>query len=177
MYSFIRSSLIVLCLFVFPLCFFSCASIVKSGPQSISFNSDPSGAVLSVYDMNAGKEIINATTPHTATLKRGAGYFRKAAYKVTVRKPGYSEKEMIVEGKVNGWYIGGNFLFGGLIGWFIVDPITGSMWTLQPESVDIKLSGKDSSLLNQEEGLTIVLSKIEDIPQNIREHLKPVISE
>lgn len=105
--------------------------------------SAPSGAILSVYDMNAGKEIINATTPHTATLKRGAGYFRKAEYKVTVIKPGYSQKEMIIEGKVNGWYLGGNFLFGGLIGWFIVDPITGSMWTLQPESVDIKLSGKE----------------------------------
>jgi hypothetical protein len=175
MLNFIKAYLIVLCMFLFSFCLFSCASIVKSGPQSISFNSDPSGAILSVYDMNNDKEIINATTPHTATLKRGAGYFKKAKYQVKVSKQGYNEKEMVIEGKANGWYIGGNILFGGLIGWFIVDPSTGSMWTLQPENVDIELPINQSSVLKEEGGLTIVLSKIENIPQNIRGHLKPVV--
>ena len=33
----------------------------------------------------------------------------------------------------DGWYIGGNILVGGLIGWFIVDPLTGAMYTLPKE--------------------------------------------
>ncbi|MDY5520178.1 hypothetical protein, partial [Campylobacter lanienae] len=27
----------------------------------------------------------------------------------------------------------GNFIFGGLLGWLIVDPATGAMWNLKPE--------------------------------------------
>jgi len=41
---------------------------------------------------------------------------------------------------VGGWYIAGNILVGGLIGWFIVDPITGAMWNLEPENVEMALT-------------------------------------
>ena len=57
----------------------------------------------------------------TVTLKRGCGYFKKCKYRVLLEKGGYKQREVMLEGSPNGWYIGGNILLGGLIGWFIVD--------------------------------------------------------
>lgn len=37
---------------------------------------------------------------------------------------------------VNGWYIGGNFVFGGLIGWLIVDPLNDGMYTISPKETN-----------------------------------------
>ena len=37
----------------------------------------------------------------------------------------------------NGWYLAGNFIFGGLLGWLIVDPATGAMWNLKPHHTSI----------------------------------------
>lgn len=155
------------------LIFAGCASIIKSGPQSVEMKSKPSGAKLVVYDQRTGDQIINATTPHTASLKRGAGYFKKAKYKIIVEKDGYITKEIALEGSPNGWYIGGNFIFGGLIGWFLVDPATGSMWTLRPEDVNAELA-QDLSASHELEGLTVVLSRVDDLPSFLQSKLKPV---
>ncbi|MDP2932712.1 MAG: hypothetical protein Q8N81_01105, partial [bacterium] len=34
-----------------------------------------------------------------------------------------------------GWYGGGNIIIGGLIGWVIVDPLTGGMYKIEDTSV------------------------------------------
>ncbi|WP_342358093.1 hypothetical protein [Arsenophonus nasoniae] len=36
--------------------------------------------------------------------------------------------------------IAGNLFFGGLIGWLIVDPFNGGIYTLRPEKIDATLS-------------------------------------
>jgi hypothetical protein len=57
---------------------------------------------------------------------------------VRVSKDGYESVDIAVAGTVNGWYIG-NILFGGLIGMLIVDPLTGAMYTLEPNEVTSEL--------------------------------------
>jgi hypothetical protein len=47
--------------------------------------------------------------------------------KLTLEKEGYDKEEVNIEGDANAWYIAGNLVFGGLIGWLIVDPATGAM--------------------------------------------------
>lgn len=58
---------------------------------------------------------------------------------------------------MNGWYLAGNILLGGLIGWIIVDPITGGMWTLSPEEISLNLKVKAAQVLPSGEGLHVVL--------------------
>lgn len=138
-----------------------CASIIRGSNQVVAFKSNPSEAKFKIYDDN-GELIVNNTTPNVVTLKRGNGYFKKKSYKVVVEKEGYQTMEFQIEGKVNGWYLGGNLIFGGLIGYLIVDPLTGAMWTLSPEEINATLPGIVQSL-NRNEGLMIVLSaKISD---------------
>ncbi len=118
-----------------------CASIIKGGDQPVTFQSTPAGASLKVYDVrNANTLLVNDKTPYTVTLKRGAGYFRKAIYKAVFEMEGFNSTELVVEGRPGGWYIGGNLVFGGLIGWFVLDPITGAMWTLEPEKASVNLT-------------------------------------
>ncbi len=151
-----------------------CATIVKGGGrQKISFKSSPSAASLKVYD-DSGFLVIDGATPYTAVLKCGKGYFKSAKYKVSIEKNGYETKEFNIEGDLSGWYLAGNFIFGGLIGYLIIDPLSGAMWTLSPKEVYGILPVKVSSVEKQE-GLLIVLKKKEEIPAEIANKMKPVI--
>lgn len=151
-----------------------CASIIDGGPQLIPMKSYPSEANLSIIDLYSGDKIYNGKTPYTASLARGAGYFKKARYKIIVDKEGYANKEIIIEGSPNGWYIGGNLFLGGLIGWLIVDPATGAMWTLYPKDINADLK-METSLFQQDKGLTIVLkSQLPELPTSILNKMKPV---
>jgi hypothetical protein len=69
--------------------------------------------------------------------------------------------------------LAGNFLFGGLIGWIIVDPISGAMWTLKPENINADL--RQSLSFNDNgnvEGIYVVLK--EQIPTDIFDTLELV---
>lgn len=148
-----------------------CASIIKGSEQSVTFRSEPPEAKLIITDVREGKDIHVGTTPFTTSLKRGAGYFKYGKYKVTIEKPGYRREEVLLEGSPGGWYLAGNLVFGGLIGWFIVDPATGAMWTLDPEEVNVTLKKEGASLL-QGEGLIIVLRK--SVPAQLEGKMKLV---
>lgn len=129
-----------ICLFL--VMFSSCASIIKGGTQVMNVKTDPPQANCVISNMRNGSEVAHITSPSATVLQRGTGYFEKGQYKVSCLKDGYEKKEVALEGSAGGWYIAGNLLFGGLIGWFIVDPITGAMWNLEPETVDLTLSKK-----------------------------------
>ena len=148
-----------------------CASIVKGSDQKVSFTSEPSDAKVVINDVRQGKEVEIGSTPFTTTLKRGAGYFKKAQYNVTFEKPGYQTEAVVLEGTPGGWYIGGNLLFGGGMGWLIVDPATGAMWTLEPQDVSVTLK-KHTALGPPDAGLTIALRA--DLPAELAPRLKPV---
>lgn len=139
-----------------------CATIVKTSTQDFQIQSTPSNAQIDVQDVT-GTSIFRGATPSTVTLKRGAGYFEGASYKVIVSKTGYQRQEIMLEPSTNGWYIAGNIIFGGLIGWLAVDPSTGAMWTLSPEAINANLAAAGVSVGESDtRQFTVVLA--ENVP-------------
>ena len=112
-----------------------CASIVNRD-RPLSITSNPSGAAFTIYDKH-GRAVHEARTPATVTLPRDVGYFSSPKYTVDFTRGGYPGHTATIPHDVSGWYVGGNFLFGGLIGWVVVDPLTGAMWTLKDLNVDL----------------------------------------
>jgi hypothetical protein len=147
-----------------------CASIVSGRYQVINIKSNPDDATVKVYD-SKGEQISNSKTPFIITLKKGKGYFKSAKYRLVIEKAGYSAAEVQITSRIGGWYAFGNLLFGGLIGYLIVDPLTGAMWTLSPEEVNATL-GSETTSLNDKEGLIIVLK--EAVPPELLGKMKPV---
>ncbi len=160
-------------LLLFSLAIFGCASIMEGGTQSLPIDSTPPGAKVKVVNIRTGAVVSEGTTPLTITLERGTGFFKKGKYKVIVEKDGYERKELEVRGEPNLWYIGGNLVSGGLIGWLIIDPLTGAMWTLQPKDIDATLAKKISGLDNK--GLTIMLtSELPPLPAEVKAKFRPI---
>jgi hypothetical protein len=119
------------------LLFTGCSSIVDGRAQHVKINSHPTGATFSIYDKE-GKTVTNNITPANLVLSRRHGYFNGEDYKMIFEAPGYYPYEVHVKSTVDGWYFG-NILFGGLIGLLIVDPATGAMYTLKPDTLDVHL--------------------------------------
>ena len=125
-------------LFLIPLLFTGCSSIVDGGGDNhVNINSNPSGAKLSIYN-KTGKAISVQTTPASLSLKRSHGYFSGEDYKMVLEATNCYPYEVHIKSTVDGWYFG-NLLFGGLIGLLIVDPATGAMYTLKPNELNINL--------------------------------------
>jgi len=122
-----------------------CASIVDGGPGELTINSMPTQASVKVLD-KSGKVVASGQTPCYLKLERGSGYFGKASYTIQVEKEGHLPQQTELSSHLNaGWYLGGNLLFGGLIGWLVVDPISGAMWDLDKNRIDIVLAKQATS--------------------------------
>lgn len=148
----------------------ACATIVGDKTQLINFKSSPSEASITITD-EKGAEIFKGTTPTNVTLRKSDGsYFGGKTFVVAVEKSGYQTVKVTLDTKMNGWYAGGNLLFGGLIGWLIVDPFTGAMYTIKPENVDTQLAAQGTSGLSDEEGLHVVL--LEEVPSSLHASLE-----
>jgi hypothetical protein len=117
----------------------SCATIIgKSSPETLNVRSTPDQACVVITD-ETGVKIYEGKTPTILTLEKKKGYFSGKSYKVTVTKEGFRDRRFTVDTEIGGWYLAGNLLFGGLIGWLIVDPATGAMWTLSKNEIDAAL--------------------------------------
>lgn len=147
----------------------SCATIVGDKTQLVPISSTPSEANIAITD-EKGSEVFKGKTPTTVTLQKSDGsYWGGKDYVVKISKDGYMEQEIPVKSSPNGWYIAGNFIFGGLIGWFIVDPLNGAMYTLSPEQISASL-GEKSANNNATDGLiSIVL--LQDVPASLRQQM------
>jgi len=141
-----------------------CASIVSKSNYPVSITSNPEVASIVVVN-SIGRTVFSGKTPTTITLKAGAGYFKGETYTVTLKREGYATHTAQIERGLDGWYIAGNIFIGGLIGWLVIDPITGAMWTLK--DLHVNLEPEKSSL--QKEGLHIVT--FDDIPKHLRSKL------
>ena len=106
-----------------------CASIVSKSDYPVTFNSNPSGANISIVNKK-GVEIYNGKTPYTATLPASSGYFSGERYDVTANKSGFDETRMSLHSDLDAWYLG-NFFSWGALG-LIIDP-TGAMFKLDNE--------------------------------------------
>ena len=141
-YSVIKLSSLILFSLAVVVSFSGCATIVgKSAPADVSIRSFPEHAKVKVTN-SEGNLVYEGTTPTMVSLKKYDGYFSGQTYTMTFSKKGYL-KYVATDGmKVNGWswYIEGNLIFGGVIGWFIVDPLTGAMWDVNSHHIDVSLS-------------------------------------
>ncbi|WP_442767193.1 hypothetical protein [Acinetobacter bohemicus] len=138
-----------------------CASIFSGSTQTLTFKSVPDTANITITN-KLGEKIHTGSTPATVTLKRGNGYFKPAGYQVTFSKEGFQTKTVQVKATVNGWYIA-NIIFGGLIGFLIVDPATGAMYTLSPSDINTLLDAAQLVTTKKEQqSLTVML--VQDIP-------------
>ncbi len=144
----------------------SCASIVSKTRYPVRIDSSPQKATVVITD-RAGKEIYNGTTPINVTLKSGAGFFKKAMYSITYTKPGFLSKTVELSADLNGWYFG-NLVFGGIIGFLIVDPATGAMYKLYTQSLNETLAKDETSAKTPN---TLKVYDINEIPESWKENL------
>lgn len=141
-----------------------CASIISKSKYNVRIASTPSGVPFVVYNKK-GEQVYSGTTPTTTpALKAGAGYFSGESYTLEFRRDGYPVQKAEIERGVDGWYIAGNFVFGGLIGWLVVDPLTGAMWTLKDLHVDLD-GGAKASL---EAPGSLKLVSLDEVPKSLR---------
>ncbi|HUX53584.1 MAG TPA: carboxypeptidase-like regulatory domain-containing protein [Williamwhitmania sp.] len=143
-----------------------CATIVSKSIYPISVTSNPPGAKVTVMNRN-GINIYSTITPATFTLAASAGYFTKASYTVTFEMPGYESVTVPVFFSLDGWYVFGNIAVGGLMGWLIIDPITGAMWKLNTKSINETLV-KSATSLNTP---TLKIMSYNDIPESWKANL------
>ncbi|MCW3107954.1 MAG: hypothetical protein JWQ09_2460 [Segetibacter sp.] len=144
----------------------SCASIVSKSSYPVSIRTNPVGSNVSITDKK-GKEVYKGQSPATVTLKSGAGFFSKAEYQVKLSSPGFAEKIVPINYKINGWYFG-NLLLGGVVGMLIIDPATGAMWRIQDPVIDENLVKTTASISTTP---TLNIVDIKDISKELRSHL------
>lgn len=150
-----------------------CATIVDEPNQLIPISSSPSGARVLITD-ETGHEVYDGTTPASVTLDKSDGsYWGGKDYVVEISKEGYETQTIPIESGPNGWYIAGNFVFGGLIGWFIVDPLSGDMYTLSPEKVSADMSDTMAHNNRSEDGGISVLL-LSQVPRHLRNDMQPL---
>lgn len=143
-----------------------CASIISKSQYPVTINSFPDDATIVIKDENS-KQIYKGKTPTTVTLVSGESYFHGKSYAVEFSKPGYETQTAYVKSSMDGWYIG-NLLFGGLIGFLIVDPMTGAMYKL-PQDLTISLVETTGAYRNSEKTLQVV--SINQINPDLRRQL------
>ncbi|MCD9492593.1 hypothetical protein GLP30_17280 [Photobacterium phosphoreum] len=118
-----------------------CGSIINGKTQNMSINTTPDTATISLLSAN-GSLITKSKGTLFYNLNRSNGYFDGADYNLKIDADGYTTQVVPLVSSASGWYIAGNIALGGLIGWLIVDPATGGMWTLEAKN------GQDIENLN-----------------------------
>lgn len=150
-----------------------CATIMGHSTQLMPINSTPSDATILVTD-EKGMDVFKGLTPTSVTLQKSDGsYWGKKSYTVRISKDGFETQTVQVTANANGWYIGGNILFGGLIGWFIVDPLNGNMYNLSPEAINSSMLNKTAQNNKVKDG-SISVMLIQDVPAELRSKMQRI---
>ncbi|MDP3069760.1 MAG: hypothetical protein Q8N18_05695 [Opitutaceae bacterium] len=133
-----------------------CASIVHGGNRTITISTEPAGAKATVT--KAGGDVVTVNrTPCTVSLDPKRGYFKGQAFVLKLELGGHKTVELQLQPAVSGWFFG-NILFGGLIGMIAVDPVTGSMWNIEPDKIEQKLTAAQTATIDSRAGFTVVLA-------------------
>lgn len=118
----------------------SCATIIRDNSQTIPINASTEKVDIKIMNKK-GITIFQGQTPTVVNLKTSAGgYFDPEQYTVVASKDGFTTQTQVIDWNVSGWYIFGNLGFGGLIGYLIVDPITGDMYYLDENPVHFNMT-------------------------------------
>ena len=143
-----------------------CASIICGSEKTINVTSSPIEAQFAISNAK-GNVVAKGLTPTNVTLKRGSGWFKAGDYTIKLSKVGYKDTVVpIAQGIEGGWYGLGNIVFGGLIGWVIVDPLTGAMYNIK--DVNVSLLPVESAMLYPDNRPFLT---IDQIPEHLRPNL------
>jgi len=137
-----------------------CATILSKNQYPVKISSKPDGAEITIKN-KAGAVVYTGKTPTTITLNTRAGYFQGETYQVSFKKDGFAPHSALIERGVDGFYLLGNLLVGGLVGWIIVDPLTGAMWTLSDLHVDL------DPLKSATGHKQVKIVTVDDVPQHL----------
>lgn len=133
-----------------------CSSIMCGATKDVKIQSNPEGAQFSVISKK-GEVVAKGNTPTVLSLKRGRGYFAASDYTIEMTHPNYTKvTQPIQQGVEIGWYGVGNALFGGLVGWLILDPLTGGMWSIKDVYIDMTGEATTSQLYDEQRPLTFL---------------------
>lgn len=147
-----------------------CASIVGDKEETVTIKSSPKDANITITDERS-EEIYSGNTPTTVQLQKSDGsYFGGKTYSVKLTKDGYKPHTTQIGSSPSGWYIGGNIVFGGLIGWLIVDPLTGAMYNLSPDTINASLGESIATTAKGNSEIKFVM--IEDVPSHMRDDMQ-----
>jgi hypothetical protein len=136
-------------------------------------SSTPSDATIVITD-EKGMDVFKGMTPTSVMLQKSNGtYWGKKSYIVRISKDGFESQLIPITASANGWYIGGNIIFGGIIGWFIVDPWNGDMYNLSPEAINSTLLGKIAHNNTATDG-SISIMLIQDVPAELRSKMQRI---
>ena len=114
-----------------------CGSMINGTTQSMSIQATPKLATIQLLSAN-GSLIAESNGSLFYNLNRSNGFFDGADYNLKISAPGYQDHTIPLTSSPSGWYIAGNIVLGGFLGWLIVDPISGGMWALDaPKGHDI----------------------------------------
>lgn len=133
-----------------------CATVMKGTRQTVSVYATPAGSKVTIYD-SSGAVIISQQAPCTVRLRRGSGLFSGAEYRVQAEKEGYAPATITIYPSLSGWYTVGNLIFSQVLGWLIVDPISGGMWNLRPRTVNTTLAKEGAALPGRDATIFVTL--------------------
>lgn len=118
-----------------------CASILSRSTYDVALDTNPTGHEVRVTDRD-GRIVHTGTTPVRLPLDSSAGFFRTESYTIEVLDGERVLAERTLDAGLDGWYFG-NVLFGWFLGFVIVDPITGAMWSFED---DVLIRVEDTDL-------------------------------
>lgn len=110
-----------------------CGSIINGSTQNMTVSATPSTADIKLLSSN-GAIITQSKGSLYYNLKRSDGFFSGANYNLVVSSTGYKKQIIPLTSSASGWYLAGNIVLGGFIGWLIVDPATGGMWSIEAKN-------------------------------------------
>lgn len=153
-----------------------CASICGRPEHRVEVNSVPDHATITIRD-EMGNLVYAGETPAKVVLQKKKAYFSGKDYWVTFTKPGFTDRTFKMRRTVSGWYALGNLVVGGLIGYLVVDPYSGKMWTLDPkltiylEKKELPSEGAPNA---KPENGELKVSLLSEIPETLRDQLVPL---
>ena len=156
-------------LIVISLIMSSCASILSRSDYVVHIRSIPSQANFKIVN-RFGDVVESGTTPRFVSLPASAGFFTRADYLITVTAPGYEDRSYNLRAIIDPLYYV-NILFGGpgLLGMLVVDPLTGAMYKLPINMVDLYL---DEIQAQSDQGL--LLLSLSELHPEFHAHLIPM---
>ncbi|MEL8056278.1 MAG: hypothetical protein AAGK66_08995, partial [Pseudomonadota bacterium] len=113
----------------------ACATLTKGTDDTVTFESEPPRAFVTIVDTRGYLKDQICTTPCTIDLNR------KWTYQIQFEKDGYEPAIQMLEPKISTDGVagmGGNILLGGVIG-MGVDASTGAMNDLKPNPMKVTL--------------------------------------